>query len=256
MPEIIDTHCHLDDELFNTDREAILARCYALGIHKIVVPSIHRDNWDTVLQLCNQHDALFPALGLHPLFVEKHSPSDIDDLQEYLDNNHVVAIGEIGLDFYNKDTDRDRQVYFLQQQLQVAEKYQLPVLLHIRKAHNDILTYLKKYRLCGGIAHAFNGSVEQAREYIKLGFKLGFGGVITYAGSTKIRKLVRDLPLQSIVLETDAPDMSGAAHKGERNSPEFLPEALDSLAEIRNQSKEEIAQQTTLNANEVFRDAI
>ena len=118
------------------------------------------------------------------------------------------------------------------------------------------MTYLKKYHLCGGIAHAFNGSLEQAQEYIKLGFKLGFGGVITYTGSTKLRKLVRELPLQSIVLETDAPDMSGAAHRGQRNSPEYLPEALDSLAEIRSQSKEEIAQQTTLNASEVFRDAI
>jgi TatD DNase family protein len=256
MPEIIDTHCHIDDEQFNADREAVLARCYALGIQKIIVPSIHRNNWDTVLELCSQHDALFPALGLHPLFVEKHSPSDIDELQQYLDNNHVVAIGEIGLDFYNKDSDRDKQIYFLQQQLQVAEQYRLPVLLHIRKAHTDVLKYLKKYRLCGGIAHAFNGSLELAREYIKLGFKLGFGGVITYTGSTKIRKLVRELPLQSIVLETDAPDMSGAAHRGQRNSPEFLPEALDSLAEIRNQSKEEIAQQTTLNAHEVFRGAI
>jgi TatD DNase family protein len=256
MPEIIDTHCHIDDAQFNADREAILARCYALGIHKIVVPAIYRDNWDIVLQLCNQYDALFPALGLHPLFVDKHAPADIDDLQHYLNNNQVIAIGEIGLDFYSKDADRDKQIHYLDQQLLLAEKFQLPVLLHVRKAHTDILKYLKKYHLCGGIAHAFNGSLEQAREYIKLGFKLGFGGVVTYAGSTKIRKLACELPLDAIVLETDAPDMAGAAHRGQRNSPEFLIDALAALAEIRGQSKDDIALQTTLNAREVFRGAL
>jgi len=256
MTEIIDTHCHIDDQQFNQDRESILANCVALGIHKIIVPSVHRGNWDKVLELCRQHDALFPALGLHPLFYDKHVSSDIDDLQRYLNNNQVVAIGEIGLDYYDKDTDREEQTYYLDQQLHIAEAFQLPVLLHVRKAHNDMLNYLKKYRLCGGIAHAFNGSLEQAREYIKLGFKLGFGGVLTYQGSVKIRKLAHELPLQSIVLETDAPDMAGAQHRGQSNSPEYLPEALAALAEIRNQNMDDIAMQTTQNARDVFRGAI
>ncbi len=257
MPDIIDTHCHLDDPRFNDDRESVLLNCRALGIAKIVVPSIHRQNWDQVLELCKNDQALFPAVGLHPMFTDQHRATDIEDLLHYLqDNNEVVAIGEIGLDFYHKDSDRDKQIYYLDQQLSIAEKLQLPVLLHVRKAHADVLTLLKKYRLCGGIAHAFNGSNEQAQEYIKLGFKLGFGGVLTYEGSSKIRRLAKELPLSAIVLETDAPDMPGAAHRGQRNSPEYLIEALSTLAEIRGESVDEIASQTTLNAQQIFKGAI
>ncbi len=256
MHELIDTHCHLDDDQFTADRDVVLARCQQLGVTKIVVPAIHRNNWDDVISLCSQYDSLYPALGLHPMFTDKHLDSDINALDDYLNQHSVVAIGEIGLDYYSKDVNRDRQKFFFEQQLQLAVTHRLPVLLHVRKAHADCLELLKKYKLVGGISHAYNGSFEQAQEYLKLGFKLGFGGTLSYERATKIRQLAQQLPLSAIVLETDAPDMAGVLHKGERNSPEYLPDALTSLAQIRHASAQEIAQQTTQNALDIFMGAI
>jgi len=256
MYELIDTHCHLDDKQFAADRDAILDRCRRSGITKIVVPAIQRNNWDSVLALCSTSDSLYPALGLHPMFTNKHHDADIVTLDDYLKQHSVVAIGEIGLDYYSKDADRDRQKYFFEQQLQLAHIHQLPVLLHVRKAHADTIELLKKHRPVGGIAHAYNGSLEQAREYLKLGFKLGFGGMLTYERATKIRQLAQELPLTAIVLETDAPDMVGFRHKGERNSPEYLLDALSSLAEIRHDSQQVIAEQTTKNALDIFMGAV
>lgn len=256
MHEIIDTHCHLDDEQFAADRDAVLDRCRLFGVTKIVVPAIQRNNWDDVLKLCSTSASLYPALGLHPMFTSEHHETDISALNNYLNQHSVVAIGEIGLDYYSKDADRDRQKYFFEEQLKLAHIHQLPVLLHVRKAHADTIALLKKHRPVGGIAHAYSGSMEQAREYLKLGFKLGFGGMLTNERATKIRQLAQQLPLTAIVLETDAPDMAGVLHKGERNSPEYLPDALRSLAEVRQDSQQVIAQQTTRNALDVFMGAI
>ena len=256
MVEIIDTHCHLDNEQFKTDREDIMTKCQAKGISKIVVPAIARSNWDVVIQLCHKYDMLYPALGLHPMLIDQHSDDDIKMLDHYLSQNTVIAVGEIGLDFYDKTANKVKQQRFFDAQLQLAQQYQLPVLLHVRKAHSDVIASLKKYSIPGGIAHAFNGSMEVAQEYIKLGFKLGFGAVVTYERASKIRRLAADLPLQSIVLETDAPDMAGSLHHGERNSPEFLDEALSVLATLRQVTKEEIAAQTTKNARELFKGSL
>lgn len=252
MIEIIDTHCHLDNSLFNHDLDNILLRCHATGISKIIVPAITSGNWDTVLALCDQYDELYPALGLHPLYCDQHLNNDIYLLDDYLSHHAVVAVGEIGLDYYDKNANREKQLTQFEQQLKLAEKFELPVLLHARKSHSDILKCLKKYTLVGGISHAFNGSLEQADEYIKLGFKLGLGAVMTYEKATKIRRLATELPLHSIVLETDAPDMSGYLHQGERNSPEYLHETLSVLADLRGQDIHTIAKQTTQNSYDVF----
>lgn len=256
MNEIIDTHCHLDHERFNLDLDKILAECQASGVVKIVVPAITSANWDTVLQLCQDHKMLYPALGLHPLFIEQHTDEDIALLDSYLQRTTVVAIGEIGLDYYVQDPDKDKQLFLFEHQLALAEQYELPVILHVRKAHAQVLSCLKKYHLCGGIAHAYNGSLEQAHEYIKLGFKLGIGGVLTYERATKLRRLATELPVESIVLETDAPDMAGALHHGERNSPAYLPETLSVLADLRGVDQQELAVQTCNNADDVFRGAL
>ena len=256
MLEIIDTHCHLDDGQFLQDREVVLKKCKENGVTTIVVPSIHRDNWLNVIELCASHQMLYPALGMHPMFTDKHIESDVNTLKNTLNNNSVVAIGEIGLDYFVKDADRDQQKYYFEQQLQLAVEFNLPVLLHVRKAHADVLALLKQYKPVGGIAHAYNGSFEQAQEYIALGFKLGFGGTLTYENATKIRLLAEKLPLSAIVLETDAPDMAGLLHRGKRNSPEFLPEAMSSLAEIRQCNIQTIAKQTTENALAIFQGAL
>ena len=249
---LIDTHCHIDIEEFDTDRAAVLRACRQQGVSHIVVPAIQRRSWDQLLSLCDQEPNLYPALGLHPIYVDHHQESDLDELAAYLDANKVVAVGEIGLDYYIESLDRDRQQFFFEAQIRIALEHKLPVLLHVRKAHDQILSTLKNTGTHGGIAHAFNGSLQQAQHYIDMGFKLGFGGTMTYAHSSKIRMLARELPLESIVLETDAPDMTVASHHGERNSPAYLPECLSALAEIRNMPEAVLVQQLKINTTAVL----
>lgn len=249
---LVDTHCHLDVAEFDVDREVVLQTCHDAGINKIVVPAIEASSWLDLLRLCGQHDILHPALGLHPVYIDHHNESHLGMLDEQLADPAIIAVGEIGLDFYIKALDRDRQIYFFEAQLQIAKAHDLPVLLHVRKSHDQVLSLLKKHRIRGGIAHAFNGSEQQAQQYIDLGFKLGFGGTMTYAGSKKIHQLAKTLPLESIVLETDAPDMVVEQHRGERNSPAYLLHCLSSLAELRDLPVEDVALQTTRNACEIL----
>lgn len=250
--EIIDTHCHLDVVEFDVDREEVLQRCHSLGINRIVVPAIQAKTWHKVLALCSSEKGLYPALGLHPVFIEQHSSEDVENLEKLLETVKPVAIGEIGLDFYLKELDQKQQIHFFEAQLQLAKKYNLPVILHVRKAHDQVLQLLKKHRVKGGFSHAFNGSLQQAKQYIELGFKLGFGGTLTYQNANKIHSLAQSLPLEAIVLETDAPDMVTESHRGERNSPEYIRECLFALARLRDENIDIIAKQTTLNAKEVI----
>jgi TatD DNase family protein len=174
-------------------------------------------------------------------------------LETWLEQEPAVAVGEIGLDFYVDGLDHQRQQVLFEKQLQLARAASLPVLLHVRKAHDQVLATLKRIRVCGGIAHAYNGSLQQAAQYRDLGFRFGFGGMLTFERSSKLRVLARELPLDDLVLETDAPDMTVVQHRGERNSPEYLPYCLAALAEIREEPVEELACRTTANAREVLR---
>ena len=244
--ELIDTHCHIDNVRFDQDRDNVLAHCTSLGIKRLIVPGVSASNWKKISSLVHQHPMLSPAYGLHPLYTSTHNISDIEFLNEYLDMENPVAVGEIGLDFFVNRDDRDIQKEYFIQQLQIASDKRLPVILHARKSHNEILNCLNKYPVSGGICHAFNGSLQQAYNYINKGFKLGFGGAITFSNSNKLRKLAVELPLDAIVLETDSPDMSGAQHKGQRNSPEYLPEILNDLALIRKEPIEYIAEKQIL----------
>lgn len=250
--EIIDTHCHLDVAEFDHDRDDVLIRCRTTGISKIIVPAIESKTWSKVTGLCESEKGLYPALGLHPVFLEQHTPDDISKLEKLLEVATPVAIGEIGLDYYIKELDQQQQLNLFEAQLVIAKQHNLPVILHVRKAHDQVLQLLKKYMVNGGFCHAFNGSMQQADRYIELGFKLGFGGTLTFDNSTKIHKLAKELPLEFIVLETDAPDMVVESHRGERNSPEYIIESLQALANIRNEDIEFIARQTTRNANEII----
>jgi TatD DNase family protein len=253
--EIIDSHCHLDVEDFDADREAVLADCRARGVNRFVVPGITAATWDRLLDVCRRYEGLYPALGLHPYYVAEHQQAHLVALEKRLaDEPDLVAVGEIGLDFYIDNPDRERQVGLFEAQLAIAESAAMPVIVHARKAHNQVLKSLKHTRFTnGGIMHAFNGSLEQAREYIDLGFKLGFGGMITYERSRKLRRLVGELPLESMVMETDAPDMSGDICHGHRNSPQYLPHYLEVLVALRDESVEEVAQATSANTVAVLR---
>jgi len=250
--DLFDTHCHLDVSEFDADRDAVLARTRAVGVSRVVVPAIAAAGWAELIGLCQREAGLYPALGMHPIYSEWHRDEHIDALRALIEQERPVAIGEIGLDYYIEGADRERQQTIFEAQLALAEAFRLPVLLHVRKAHDQVLQALKRYKLVGGIAHAFNGSLPQAEQYLKLGFKFGFGGMLTYARSNKIRKLARELPLESIVLETDAPDMAPEQHHGERNSPEYLPQVAQSLAEVREMAVDEVAALTTANACTLF----
>ncbi len=250
--DLIDTHCHLDVEAFDVDRAAVLQRARAAGVVHFVVPAIDAARWADVIRLQEQEADISIALGMHPVFMQRHKTVHLDELTDTVARTRPVAIGEIGLDYYVDGADRNAQKALFSAQLDIAASAGLPVILHVRKAHDDVIAMLRKHTVMGGIVHAFNGSLQQAGKYLDMGFKLGFGGMLTYERSRKIRALAKALPVDALVLETDAPDMTVASHQGGRNSPEYLPECLHALAEVRDETNERLAQQSTANARQVL----
>lgn len=249
----IDTHCHLDAAEFEADREAVHAAALAVGVRRMVVPAVGVNNFAAVRECCQRHSGCLPAYGIHPLYVMQAREQDIETLRAWLAGNQAVAVGEIGLDYFVAGIDPVRQAHFFAAQLEVAHACNLPVLLHLRRAVDQGLKYLRRSKVCGGIAHAFNGSRQQAEELIKLGFKLGFGGAMTFPGSSRIRDLAAALPLESIVLETDAPDIPPEWLGRGRNSPAELPRIAAVLAELRGLSVEEVAAASEVAACSVLR---
>ncbi len=250
---LIDTHCHLDFPAFDHDRTDVLTRTRKTGVIAVVIPGVTAASWPRMLQHCDNTQAgpfpaRLPGLGLHPVFHHEHQPADIARLRERLQQKQAVAVGEIGLDHTLDPRYLDTQRWYFDQQLALAREFGLPVLLHVRKAHDSAIQSLRKATVPGGVVHAFNGSLQQAHAYIALNFKLGFGGMLTYQRSTKLRRLARELPGECLVLETDAPDMTVASHQYQRNSPEYLPEILCALSTTRGTDPETLAQVTTANA--------
>jgi TatD DNase family protein len=252
----IDTHCHLDAGEFAGEEGEVAARAAQAHVNWIVIPAVARVNFDRVAQLAQENPNCAYALGIHPIFVPKANEEDLQRLREIvadaMGDPRFVGIGEIGLDFFVpqlKDGPlRDKQEHFYREQLKIARDFNLPVLLHVRRSVDIILKYLRRITVPGGFAHAFNGSFQQAEELIRLGFKLGFGGAMTFPRALQIRRLATQLSLESIVLETDAPDISPVwVHPG-RNSPEELPRIAEVLANLRGVASEEVARITSANA--------
>lgn len=251
-PFFIDTHCHLDAAEFDADRDAEYARAVAGGVGIQVIPAINRDNFGTVAATCARYPGCLPAWGLHPMYIGVHRPEHLADLRAQIEAQRPVAIGEIGLDLFVKDLDPATQEFFLAEQLKIAQEFDLPVLLHCRRANDPLLKHLRRIRLRGGIAHAFNGSRQQADEFAKLGFRLGFGGAFTWPRANNLRRLATELPLDVIVLETDSPDIPPAWIGRGRNAPGELPRIAQVLAELRGISVEDVAEATTRNARTVL----
>lgn len=252
-PGIIDTHCHLNLEAFDPDRDKVLQYSRQSGVIAQIIPATEASGWEQLLELCSEHHDLYPALGLHPVFLQRHTPANIEKLAITAKTAQPVAIGEIGLDFAIKSLDRDTQQQLFEAQLIIAKNAGLPVIIHARKSHDVVIRLLRKHRISSGTIHAFSGSLQQGMHYYELGFKLGFGGMLTFERSRKLRQLAHDLPAEALVLETDAPDMTVAAHRGERNSPQYLPHVLAALAGARDESLEEVARYTTNNARSLFK---
>ena len=249
---LIDTHCHLDAAEFDVDRERLMAEKVGSGGTAMVVPAVERANFGAVASVCREYPGCAPAYGIHPMYVERASREDLAALRTTLAHEPAVAVGEIGLDRHIEPRDEQIQEYYFVEQLKIAQAFDLPVLLHVRRAIDAIIAHLRANKVRRGIAHAFNGSREQAEQFIRLGFKLGFGGALTYPGSRRIRELAATLPLEAIVLETDAPDMPPVWRQGKRNSPAELLPIAQMLAELRGMTLSELAAATTVNALEVL----
>ncbi|GLX87701.1 TatD-related deoxyribonuclease [Pseudomonas fragi] len=255
--QLIDTHTHLDFPDFDADRTRLLARSRALGVERMVVLGVDQRHWQRVWVLVQTDPHLYAAFGLHPVYLNEHRPEHLTELRAWLTrldgHAQLCAVGEIGLDYFLPQLDRDAQQRLFEGQLQLAADFNLPALLHVRRSHAQVIATLKRFKLKrGGIIHAFAGSREEAREYIKLGFKLGVGGAATWPQALRLRKVLTDLPLDALVLETDAPDMAPAMFPHQRNSPQHLPNICQALAEVLNISPEQLADATTANACALF----
>lgn len=254
---LIDTHNHLDWPAFDGDREQVLARARALGVARQVLIGVYQEQWQRLLQLALAEPGLYGALGLHPCYLAQHRSGAVEALRLRLEqlagHAKLCAIGEVGLDYYIPQPDKNQQQALFEDQVQLAMAFELPLLLHVRRAHADVIATLKRYRPPrGGIVHAFSGSLEEAREYLRLGFLLGLGGAGTWPQAKRIQRVLRQLPLEAIVLETDAPDMPPSGYAGQRNSPELLPFICQTLAEIRGVTAEQLAAATSDNAQRLF----
>ena len=245
---LVDSHCHLDAREFDGDRADVLSAARAAGVQAFLVPGVELAEFPRLAALAAAEPDVVPAYGIHPLYVARAADDDLEALEDWLARADVVAVGEIGLDHFVPDLPQERLEHFFERQLQWSQRHGLPVVLHVRRAVEDIIRHLRRRDLPGGIAHAFNGSRQQADTLIAMGFALGFGGSMTFAGSRRIRELAATLPLDAIVLETDAPDIPPEWAQGRRNEPANLARYAGILAGLRGITVEEVAAATTANA--------
>jgi TatD DNase family protein len=254
---LTDTHTHLDFPDFDADRSEVLARSRAVGVREIVLLGVYQPNWQRLWELALSDEGLYAAFGMHPVYLAQHTSGHLRELHHWLQrlagHPKLCAVGEIGLDYFLPELARDQQQDLFEAQLKLASEAELPVLLHVRRAHAATIATLKRHKLKrGGIVHAFAGSLEEAREYIRLGFLLGLGGAATWPQANRLRKLVAQLPLDAIVLETDAPDMAPSMHPGQRNSPEYLADICGALADLRGMDAQALAAASSANAARLF----
>ena len=263
MALCLDTHCHLDASEFDQDRDAVMAYAAQVGVHGVLIPTVRASDFESVRDLAHQASAVMPAtcytLGIHPIYTSEAQPSDLQKLREAvlrsLSDPRFVGIGEIGLDYFLSDLDPDHQAFYFEAQLDLAREFNLPVILHVRRSQDAIIKALKYKGVSGGIAHAFNGSFQQAENFLKLNFVLGFGGAMTHTRALQIRRLAQDLPLSALVLETDAPDIPPMwlSHTPQaRNEPGELVQISSVLAEVRNELQSRIQHECALNALRVI----
>lgn len=256
---LFDSHCHLDLEAFDDDRDLIWQKCLTAGFQGLMIPAVTPETFQRLFQVCSELKSVYAAVGLHPWWIPRYQEKDLNltalksSLTQYCDRPHCKAIGETGLDAA-VDVPMDLQLDAFRIHLALASDTQLPIIIHARKAHNQVIEELKKYKLpAGGVIHAFSGSYEVGITYCKMGLNLGIGGTITYDRAKKTRSSVRRLPLESLVLETDAPDIPLQGFQGQRNSPEHLDRVAQTLSELKSVPIEQIAEQTTLNSIKLFK---
>lgn len=250
--ELVDSHCHLDADEFDGDRDAVVRRARTAGVTRQIVPAVDAAGWPKLRDVCRADAGLFPAYGLHPICLASHRPQNLDELRQWIERERPLAIGECGLDFYLDDLDADTQQFYFKGQLQIARDFDLPLVVHARRAVEAVIIAVKSIGGLRGVVHSFAGSPEQARQLAKLDFMIGLGGPVTYPRANRLRKLAAAVPIEQLLLETDAPDQPDSTHRGRRNEPACIVNVLDAIARLRGEDPAEIAAATTRNAERLF----
>ena len=249
---LVDSHCHLDAAEFDTDRAEVVGRARAAGVRAQVVPATHAAAWPALREVCRSFEGLYPAYGLHPVFLDQHQSGDLRQLRDWLARERPVAVGECGLDHFVETLDRDTQQQLFEGQLRLAREFDLPVIVHARRAVDAVIAALRRVGGLRGVVHSFSGSEEQARQLWKLGFLLGLGGPVTYERARRLRRLAAGMPIEHLLLETDAPDQPDAGGRGQRNEPARLVGVLETIARLREADPADVAAATTANARRLF----
>jgi len=250
--DLFDSHSHLDAPEFEHDRSEVLARAQAEGVNRQLLPAVEFASWSNLKDVCDRYAGLYPAYGLHPMYLASHRPEHIPALRHWIEKEKPNAVGECGLDFFIEGLDPELQRFYFIEQLKLAREFELPVVIHARRAVDEVIASIRKIGALRGVIHSYSGSEEQARQLFNLGFSLGIGGPITYERAQRLRRLVTAMPMEFLLLETDSPDQPNADYRGQRNEPARLLDVLRIVAELRKQPVKETARATTANAVAIF----
>lgn len=249
---LVDSHCHLDAPEFDPDRAAVLQRAREAGVLQQVVPAIGAAGWPRLREICAGHAGLFPAYGLHPMYLSAHQPEHLQVLGDWIAREKPLAVGECGLDYFVEGLDVQAQQQYFDGQLALAHEFDLPVIVHARRAVDAVIASCKRIGTLRGVVHSFSGSPEQARQLWQMGFLIGIGGPATYERANRLRGLVATMPLDYLLLETDAPDQPDAGIRSQRNEPARLPVICETIAGLRGVNVDVVATATTSNAKRLF----
>ena len=252
MLDFVDTHVHLDSQSFAPDRWAVMERARSAGVSTMIVPAVDLASWPVIRTLCAEQPRLFPAFGLHPMYLGEHALAHVDALSSWLDQGPAAGIGEIGLDFHVAGSNHALQRDYFTRQLRLARERELPVIVHARGALEEVILTLRRIGGLHGVVHSFSGSEQQARALWKLGFHIGIGGPVTYERAQRLRRIVTQMPIEFLLLESDAPDQPDSGHRGLRNEPARVLEVLRCISALRGESDAAVAAATTANARRLF----
>ncbi|MBU0654155.1 MAG: TatD family hydrolase [Gammaproteobacteria bacterium] len=250
---LIDTHCHFDEPDFDADRESLVQQMQAVGVSDLVFPAVTAATWPRLKAICASSPHFHASYGLHPIYLAQHRPEHVQELRGWLAREQPVAVGECGLDFYLPELDVQQQEELFVAHLQLAREFDLPLIIHARRSVDIIIKHIRRFPGSCGVIHSFAGSQQQADTFIKLGFCLGVGGTCTYPRANRLRTILAQVPLEMLLLETDAPDQPDSQWRGKRNDPTRLPVIAATLAELRGDTIAHIADITTQNAQRLFR---
>ncbi len=254
MAKIIDTHIHFDDDRFDHDRDDVYAKAVAAGVTEMIIPATTQARWSKIVSISKQYNNVFATAGLHPAYIDQHTNQHLDLLEAALQTTDCVAVGECGLDKFIKDTNYKKQHRFFVAQIELAARFKLPLIIHARKAVEDVtLTVKSATANTTGVIHSYNGSLQQAQQLIDLGYLLSFGGAITYDRAHRLKKLIKSLPISAMMIETDAPDQPGQSRSGQRNEPAYITEVVQQISAIKDISPSSVIEASNANARQLFK---